>query len=157
MTRAHKLIGLIILLLVFFLPVLALSWSGKCVGIQDGDTITVLQDGKEQVRIRLHGIDCPERGQAFATKAKQFTSDLVFGKTVEIKPTDTDQYGRIIAWVYVGPKCINEEILKAGLAWHYKRYSKEHHLAELEDQAREKKIGLWSDPYHVPPWEWRRK
>ena len=139
MTRTNKLIGPIILLLVFFLPVLALSWSGKCVGIQDGDTITVLLDGKEQVRIRLHGIDCPEKGQAFATKAKQFTSDLVFGKTVEIKPTDTDQYGRTIAWVYVGSKCVNEEILKASLAWHYKRYSKERHLAELENQASEER------------------
>lgn len=93
-----------------------MSWTGKCVGINDGDTITVLQDGKEQLRIRLYGIDYPERGQAFAAKAKQFTSDLAFGKTVEFKLTDTDQYRRIIVRVYVGSKCVNEEILKAGLA-----------------------------------------
>jgi len=139
------------------LPASTFAWSGKCVGIQDGDTITVLTEGKRQVRIRLYGIDCPESGQAFGTKAKQYTADMVFKKDVEIKSTDTDRYGRTIAWVYIGEKCVNEEILKAGLAWHYKKYSKERHLADLENQARGKKIGLWSDPHCMPPWEWRRK
>jgi endonuclease YncB( thermonuclease family) len=131
--------------------------SGKCVGIPDGDTITVLQDGKEQIRIRLCGINCPEKGLAFATKAKQFTSGLVFGKIIEIKHTDTDWYGRTVAWVYVGSRCVNEELLKAGLAWHYKRYSKDRNLAAFEKKARQRKIGLWRDPHHVPLWVWRKK
>jgi len=146
-----------IIVILMLLPASTFAWSGKCVGIQDGDTITVLTEGKRQVRIRLYGIDCPESGQAFGTKAKQYTADMVFKKDVEIKSTDTDRYGRTIAWVYIGEKCVNEEILKAGLAWHYKKYSKERYLADLEDQARERKIGLWSDPHCMPPWEWRRK
>lgn len=158
MTRSQEQIILIILFVVTLLaPFPTFAWSGKCVGIQDGDTITVLKDGKDQVRIRFHGIDCPERGQAFGNRARQFTSEMVFKKIVEIKPTDVDRYGRIVAWVFVDEKCVNEELLKAGLARHYKKYSMEPHLAELEDQARKMKRGLRSDPHHVSPWEWRRK
>src|SRR4051812_23773570 len=74
------------------------DFSGKVVGIADGDTITVLRD-RTQVRIRLHGVDSPESGQAFGTKAKAFTSDLVFGKVVTVHPLETDRYGRTVAEV----------------------------------------------------------
>ena len=83
----------LLLILLIILPSLSWAWSGKVIGIADGDTITVLRD-KEQVRIRLYGIDCPEGGQAFGTKAKQFTSGMVFGEVVEVEPVDTDRYGR---------------------------------------------------------------
>ncbi len=143
----------ITILILVNLPSPAHAWSGKCVSVTDGDTIKVMRQGKAE-RIRLYGIDCPEKKQPFGTKAKQFASDLVYKKIVEIKPIERDRYGRTIAWVYVGGKCLNKELLKAGLAWHYKQYSKDRDLAELETEARQKKIGLWSDP--IPPWKFRK-
>ena len=150
---------LAVLVIILTLPVLAWSqqaaWQGKVVGVSDGDTITVMHQGKGE-RIRLYGIDCPEKRQAFGKKAKQFTSKMVFGKNVEVRPVTTDRYGRTIAWIYIDGACLNEALLKAGLAWHYKRYSSDRHLADLEIVARHGKAGLWSDPYSVPPWDFRR-
>jgi len=76
----------------------AQSWPGKVVGVKDGDTIVALHDGRGET-IRLYGIDAPEKGQDFGNRAKQMLSDLVFGKVVEIKPMDTDRYGRTVAMV----------------------------------------------------------
>jgi endonuclease YncB( thermonuclease family) len=144
------------LLLILFIPSVSLAWTGKVVGVSDGDTITVLRPEKSQVKIRLHGIDCPERGQAFGKKAKQFTSNMVFGKTVTVKPTDKDRYGRIVAWIYMDGKSLNEALVMAGLAWHYKKYSSDQNLSDAESKARNKRVGLWSDPHSIPPWEYRR-
>ena len=131
-----------------------IEWKGKCVAVSDGDTISVMRDGKAE-KIRLYGIDCPEKRQAFGTQAKKFTSDMVFGKTVRVQATDTDRYGRRIGIVYVGKEMLNAKLIAAGMAWHYKRYSDNKALADLEKQARAKKIGLWSDSNPTPPWEYR--
>jgi len=90
------------LVIFCLIPVLAFAqtFSGKCVGVTDGDTIGVLKDGKE-TKIRLDGIDCPETGQDFGSKAKRFTSNLVFGKTVEVYQKDIDKYGRTVARIIV--------------------------------------------------------
>lgn len=150
----------VVCLLFVLLPISVMAattqpYQAKVIGIADGDTITVLQ-GTTQIKIRLYGIDCPESHQAFGSKAKQFTSSLIFGQTVTIEPVDTDRYGRSVAWVYSGSKCLNEELLRAGLAWHFKKYSSDKSLAELETGARQKRVGLWSDPNVVAPWEYRR-
>ena len=115
------------------------------VGITDGDTITVLRDGKPE-KIRLAGIDCPESRQPFGSKAKQFAADLCFGKEVTIAWTKRDRNGRILGMVAVGEINFNHELLKAGLAWQFKKYDKSKELAELEAAARKSKVGLWSDP-----------
>lgn len=141
------------LVLIRFLSVKDIN--GKVVSIQDGDTITVLQ-GSSTHRIRLQGIDCPEKGQAFGNVARQFTSDLAFGKKVKVKYEERDQYKRYLGTVYVGDRNLNKELLKAGLAWHYKEYSQDPVLAGLEIKARLDKKGLWSDPRAIPPWEFRR-
>jgi endonuclease YncB( thermonuclease family) len=154
MKRNHRLV-LAVLCLVLLLAAPAYGWSGRVYGVTDGDTISVLQDGRA-VKIRLYGIDCPEKHQAFGMRARQFTSSLAFGKEVEVRPVDRDRYGRRIAWVYVGPRCLNEELLRAGFAWHFKRYSRDSHLAELELQARTARNGLWHDPEPTPPWEFRK-
>ncbi len=133
----------------------ALAYEAKVVGVTDGDTIKVLKDNRT-VKIRLHGLDCPEKKQAFGTKAKQYTSEMVYGKTVEVNATDKDRYGRTVAWVYVDGQNLNLALVKAGLAWHYKRYSSDQALAEAEVEARKGKVGLWSDPHAIPPWEFRR-
>lgn len=145
-------------LLLFFLFTLALlgdTYDGKCVGVADGDTISVMHAGRA-VKIRLEGIDCPELGQDFGTRAKQFTSSLVFGKDVEVKEHDVDRYGRTVARVFVGDLDLSLELVKAGLAWQYKRFSSDPVLAEAEVEARNAKRGLWSMPNPVPPWVYRR-
>lgn len=144
-------------LFLLLMPSICLAWTGEVVGIADGDTITVLRD-KTPVKIRLYGIDCPEKGgQAFGNKAKQFTSKMVFRKQVEIKPVDKDRYGRTVAWVYVDGKNLCEELVRNGLAWHYKKYSSDQSLSDLETQARKGRVGLWRDPHALAPWEYRRK
>jgi micrococcal nuclease len=153
-------VWLAICLLLFLLPVAATpgsiqAYQAKVISIADGDTITVLQ-GTIQIKIRLYGIDCPESHQAFGNKAKQFTSSLVFGQRVRVKPVTKDRYGRSVAWVYSDSKCLNEELLKVGLAWHFKKYSTDKNLSDLEIEARQKRVGLWSDPKPVAPWEYRR-
>jgi endonuclease YncB( thermonuclease family) len=128
------------------------------VGVADGDTITVLRD-KHPEKIRLYGIDCPEKRQAFGKRAKQFTSDMVFGKVVEIEPVATDRYGRTVAFVRVEDITVNEELIKEGLGWVYIRYCKLPLCSEwqgLQLAAQAEKQGLWRDAGHVPPWEFRR-
>jgi len=143
---------IVLLLIALLVPD---SWTGKVVGVTDGDTITVLVN-KTPVKIRLYGIDAPEKKQAFGTASKKYLSGLIFGKIVTVKSTGTDRYGRTIAWIYSGETCINEEMIRAGYAWHYKQFSNEETLASLEQEARTKEKGLWSQPNPTPPWDFRR-
>ena len=132
--------------------------TGKVIRIADGDTVTVLQN-KQEYKIRLYGIDTPEKKQDFGTKAKEFTAGLVFKRDVKVIQKDVDRYGRIVGIIYVGNICINQEIIKAGFAWVYRQYCKDPFCREwmdLETQARENRIGLWSHKDPVPPWEYRR-
>ncbi len=128
------------------------------VGVSDGDTITVMHNGKGE-RIRLHGIDCPEKRQAFGNRAKQFTSTLVFGKTVTVQVMDRDRYGRTVGEVLLPDgRSLNRELVRAGFAWWYRRYAPDDEtLDQLEHEARGTQRGLWADPHAVPPWEWRRR
>ncbi len=132
------------------------DFTCKVVGVSDGDTITVLHNGKGE-RIRLHGIDCPEKRQAFGNRAKQFTSNLVFAKTVTVQILDRDRYGRTVGEVLLPDgRSLNRELVRAGLAWWYWRYAPDNEtLAQLERDARGAKRGLRADPHAVPPWEWR--
>ena len=132
--------------------------TGKVIKIADGDTFTILlQHDNFKVRVRLVSIDCPEKKQPFSKKAKQFLSQLIFEKKVKVYYHKKDRYGRVLGEVYIGNINVNEEMLKAGYAWHFKKYSKDKHLAELETLARKQKKGLWADPNPIPPWEWRKR
>jgi len=134
---------------------LAADFTGRVVGVSDGDTITVLHNGKGE-RIRLHGIDSPEKRQAFGNRAKQFTSTLVFGTTVTVQAVDRDRYGRTVGVVLLQDgRSLNHELVRAGLAWMYRRYTADQSLSDLEEEARVARRGLWADPHAVPPWEWR--
>ena len=130
---------------------------GKVVGVHDGDTITLLVNGRRQYKVRLEGIDAPELRQDFGTRAKQALSKQCFGKSVRVKTQGQDRYGRTLGEVFVDGQSANLRLVKEGMAWHYKRYSDSTELAEAETQAREKKAGLWSDPTAIPPWEFRAK
>jgi len=104
------------------------------------------------------GIDCPELKQDFGNAAKRFTSDLIFNTLVKVVTNGTDRYGRIIGLIHTQDGLIlNEELLKAGMVWHYKKYDQTSKWSEFEFSARKSKIGLWSQPNPIPPWEWRKK
>lgn len=133
------------------------TFTGKVIRITDGDTIVVLTENYEQVKVRLEGIDCPEHNQDFGTKAKQATSELCFNKMVRIEKSGTDKYGRTLGFVYVGDICVNKELLREGMAWHYKYFNKDPEMAKLESEAKKAKIGLWSQPNPIAPWDFRRK
>mgnify|MGYP001765834058 CR=1 FL=1 len=123
--------------------------------VHDGDTISVMQEGRA-VRIRLHGIDCPELHQPFGRAAKQTASSLVFKRDVRVVPVDVDAYGRLVADVYLGSLHVNLELVRRGFAWHYTRYSRDAALAAAEREARSARRGLWADSDPIPPWAWRR-
>lgn len=133
------------------------TYTAKVIGVTDGDTIVILTSDNQQVKVRLEGIDCPESNQDFGSRAKQATVELCFGKEVTVQKTGEDRYGRTLAYVYVGDTCINKQLLNLGMAWHYKQYNKDPELAKLETEAREKKIGLWSQPNSTAPWDFRHK
>lgn len=133
------------------------GWSGKVVGVSDGDTIKVMRDGRA-VKVRLHGVDTPETGQPFGKAAKRVTSLLVYGKVVRVVPVDRDRYGRVVARVALGRgKWLDHALLRAGVAWHYRRYSKDPVLARLEREARQVRRGLWADASPQAPWAWREQ
>ncbi|HTY22278.1 MAG TPA: thermonuclease family protein [Desulfomonilaceae bacterium] len=148
--------SVLILTALLLAPQWCASWSGAVVGVTDGDTITVMHHGRAE-RVRLYGIDCPEKGQDFGTRAKEFTSDMVFRKTVEVLPVGETSYGRPVVWVTVNGKSLNKELVRVGLAWWYRHFApNEFELAQLETTARKNEAGLWSQPNPVPPWEFRR-
>jgi len=130
-------------------------FQGKVVSVADGDTFTVLWN-QNQIRVRLEGIDCPEKGQPFGNNARQAVSGLVFGKVVKVEEQSKDRYKRSIARVYLlDGRFVNAEMLRMGMAWHYKKYSSDAEYARLEQQARRAGIGLWSDANPIAPWIWR--
>lgn len=149
-----RILWILMLFLASFQPD---TFRTKVIRVIDGDSIVVLVNEKEQVRVRLEGIDCPEKKQDFGQKARQATADLCMGQEVVIQKTGQDVYGRTLAYVYAGGVNVNKELLKRGLAWHFKRYNKDKELAHLEAKARRKKVGLWSQPNPTPPWEFRKK
>lgn len=129
----------------------------KVVAITDGDTFKGLTDKNEEIKFRIHGIDAPEKKQAFGTKSKEHLSDLIFGKTVGIKLQSKDRYGRSVVWVYTPDgEDVSALMLQAGLAWHYKEYDKSEFYATIENLAREKRKGLWIDKGPTPPWNFRK-
>jgi micrococcal nuclease len=133
------------------------TFTGKVVGVKDGDTIEVLFEGSVQT-VRLLDIDCPEKSQAFGMKAKQFTSDFCFGKIVTVENFGKkDKYDRILGTVTLDGKTLNEVLLKAGYAWHYKKYSDKQDYADMENNARKNKLGLWVDENPIAPWDYRKK
>ena len=134
----------------------AATFSGKVVGIADGDTLTVLTASKQQHKIRLAEIDAPEKHQPFGTKSKQSLSDLCFGKEAEVSPRVKDRYQRIVARVKCAGVDVNAEQVNRGMAWVYRRYAKDHDLYVLEHGAKVEKRGLWADSSPTPPWQWRK-
>lgn len=146
----------VLLFLVALSIAQAATIAGKVVGVSDGDTLTILTSAKEQVKVRLHGIDTPESKQAFGTRAKQELSSLAFGKEARVEVVEKDRYGRTVGRVFVGTVDVNLEMVSRGFAWWYRNYAKKAtDLAAAEAEAKNAGRGLWADEAPVPPWEFR--
>lgn len=145
-----------LLLVTSGLAAAADTLSGRVVAISDGDTLTILDGSNTQHKVRLAAIDAPEKAQAFGNRAKQALSDICFGKSAVITVVDTDRYGRTVGEVDCLGTSANQEMLRLGMAWVYRKYAKGYgHFYAFEDDAKASKRGLWTDPNPVPPWEWR--
>ena len=137
--------------------------QGKVVSVADGDTITVLDATNTQHKIRLQGIDAPEKAQAFGQKSKQSLSQLVHSKQVTVEFQKKDKYDRSVGKVVLNGTDVCLEQIKLGMAWHYKHYESEQPkedretYAQAEIAARTNAIGLWKDKQTIPPWEYRRQ
>lgn len=162
--RGAVLIWKCLILSLFVLkPAYADVLSGRVVGVADGDTITLLDNSNTQHKIRLGGIDAPERKQAFGNVSKKSISDMVFNQNVDVEWHKEDRYGRKVGKVLVNDEDVNLEQIKRGMAWFYKKYKSE--LAR-EDQiiyeqaaheAEANQVGLWVDAHPIPPWEFRKQ
>ena len=165
-------LGLVLISLLTSHCGLADNLQGRVVAIADGDTITLLDAQNQQHKIRLAGIDAPEKKQQFGNVAKRRMADMVFGKEVRADAREKNRYGPTIGRVWVAsadskasdcPKTMDAgmALLTLGLAWHYKQYAKEQpeeergQYAFAEEEARRRRIGLWHDTDPVPPREWR--
>lgn len=146
------------LLLLSVTTAYATEYTGRVVGISDGDTLTLLTPEKQQVKVRLGEIDTPESRQPYGTRARQALSDLAYGKEARVVVQDTDRYGRTVGRMYVGSTDVNAEMVRQGAAWVYRQYAKDPGLYRLEEEAKTAKRGLWALPEaeRMPPWEWRR-
>ena len=149
---------------VFSERTIAVWPAAKVVGISDGDTVTVLNENNEQIKIRLVGIDTPESRQAFGQKAKNALGAMLNGRDVVVLETGKDRYKRTLAFLELlrtGEQervIANAEMIRQGFAWHYKQYNGDLELHQLEQEAREAERGLWSDSQTpVAPWEWRKR
>lgn len=141
----------------------AATLQGKVVSVADGDTVTVLDDQKIKHKIRLQGIDAPEKTQAFGNKSKQSLEDMVHGKLVIVDYQKKDKYGRVVGKVKLESLDVCLEQVNRGMAWHYKQYSSEQSkedqvsYSQAENKAQAQSIGLWKDKSPTPPWIFRKQ
>jgi len=146
---------LIVRLLLILTPLISLTAEqSKVIKISDGDTITVL-NSKEQTKVRLYGIDAPEKKQDYGQRSKQFLASLIAGQMVEVEPKGKDRYKRTLGIILYKGQDINAQMVLNGYAWAYVKYSKIY--VDQEKMAREKKLGLWQSNDPTPPWQWRKR
>ena len=141
----------------------AATITGTVVKVADGDTITLRDSNHIRHKIRLSGVDAPEKSQPYGKRSQKSLSDLVFGKIVRVDTYKADRFGRELGKVLFKGQDVNLEQLKRGLAWHYKAFELEQTpedrriYGSAENDAASARLGLWQDPAPVPPWEWRRR
>jgi len=139
------------------------SYVGRVVGVADGDTITVLDALQTQHKVRLAGIDAPEKSQPFGNASRQALAGVVFQREVTVETYKRDRYQREIGKVWLGTTDVALELVNSGLAWHYKQYAHEQPVEDRLDytnaevRARGSHLGLWADAHPIPPWVFRRR
>ena len=139
---------------VFSIACPLFAFSPKVVKISDGDTIAVLS-GKEQTKVRLYGIDAPEKKQDYGQKSKQFLASLIAGQVVEVEPKGKDKHKRTLGIIHYKGQDINAQMVLNGYAWAYVKYSRMY--VDKEKLPRENKRGLWQSSNPTPPWQWRKR
>ena len=153
----------VMLLAGFVCDATAATLAGRVVGVSDGDTVTVLTAENRQFKIRLSGIDAPEKKQPFGTHAKETLARQLFGQAVVVEWSKTDRYGRIVGKIEVDGVDANLEQVREGSAWVYTQYLRELPVGdrklylEAERLAKAERRGLWRDEQQEPPWQWRRE
>ena len=147
----------VVVSLFLSLTVGANELTGKVVRVADGDTITVLDGSNTQHKVRLNKIDAPESGQAYGNVSKKHLSSMVAGKEVKVEWASKDKYGRILGDVTCCSTNVNLQMVKDGLAWHFKHFDNTESYTQVEKEAKEKKIGLWKDKEPIAPWEFRKQ
>ncbi len=152
---SFRLITILFFILLSAVPLRA-DFLGTVVKVLDGDSLEIVDGSNTLFRVRLQGIDAPERGQAFSNSSRKALSDLVFGKEVRVVTEGLDKYERFLGHVYVSELWINREMIRKGMAWHYKYFNKDLRLAHSEVYARYERLGLWADPEPTAPWIFRR-
>lgn len=152
MTRALR---RVLCLWLLAAPACAGEFTGRVVAVADGDTLTVLDAGQRQHRVRLAEIDAPEKRQPFGQRAKQSLSDICFARVAVVADSGRDRYGRIVGRVRCAGMDANAEQVRRGMAWVYERYARDPDLWRLQEDARTARRGLWADVAPVPPWQWR--
>ena len=136
-------------------PAAAAEFTGRVVGVTDGDTIKVLHDSHSET-VRLLGVDAPEKRQAYGDRARRFTAELAFDRTVTVRFSGRDRNGRLLGEVVLPDgRSLSQELVRAGYAWWFRRYSRDVRLARLEEEARHDRRGLWADAAPQAPWEYR--
>jgi len=139
-------------------PLPAFDLTGRVVRVADGDTVSVLDANNRQTKVRLYGIDTPERDQPYGNAAKRALVQLVSQQQVGVVVVTKDSYGRTVGTLYHEGVNINLAMVAEGYAWWYQHYAPyDLQLAAAEQQAREHRLGLWQDPHPQPPWEWRHR
>lgn len=134
------------------------DFSGKVVKVIDGDTVEVLTHRNTKVRIRLHGIDAPEKHQAYGNKSRLFLASLIAGKEITVKNKGKDIYNRTLGILYYQNSDINAKMVSNGYAWayRYKNIPSNKAMVSLEKQAKKKRLGLWRDKNPIEPWKFRK-
>jgi len=131
--------------------------TGRVIKVLDGDTYDVLLPGNKTLRVRMEGIDAPERGMPFYRVSKNYLKSLCANKAVTVRITNKDQYDRYVGFTYLEDGTeLSHAMIEAGLAWHFKKYNSDSDLSNLETEAKKLKKGLWHDKSPMPPWENRR-
>ena len=156
-------IAVILLILEFLMSPCAIAdtFTGKVIVLSDGDTVTVLDLQNQQHKVRLAGIDAPEKRQPYGNKAKQTLASMIFARQVDVDWEKIDRYGRLIGKIKIDSIDVGLEMIRLGMAWHYKAYENEQSIAdrlaysEAENKARKDRIGLWRDMSPLAPWEYR--
>lgn len=160
-TIGRSIVGLCALILVSASALADIR--GRVVSVTDGDTVRILDPDKTEHRVRLSGIDAPERGQPFGTASRDHLSGMIAGKTVIVESSKTDRYGRVLGKILLEGRDINLEQVEAGFAWWYRYYAEEQspadrrRYADAEETAQKERRGLWVESDPINPYDWRRR
>ena len=152
-----KRLTFIYIFILFPLVCSAQRFTVKVVSISDGDTFTAINTDNLQLKIRLYGIDAPEKKQAYGNKSKEFLSSLILGRSISIDVQSKDGYGRYLAYAYSPEgKDVSLLMIHEGMAWHFSKYDNNEVYEAAQAVAQKAKRGLWKDPSPIAPWEFRK-